>query len=107
MAEGVKGFIFNQFNGLASSPDVQKGVFKATEKLDYSEYGGAPVLGARGIVIKCHGRSKAKALTNAIKLTAGFIKGRLNDLIVAELHKLSAWSTSWFSNWFSWSKEDE
>jgi len=107
MAEGIRGFIFRQFsNGLAESPDVQRAVTKASEKLDYSVYGGAPVLGAHGIVIKCHGRSKALAIANAIKLTAGFIKGRLNDHIVEELRKLSSWS-EWFTKWFSWSKEDE
>ncbi|MCS7202271.1 MAG: phosphate acyltransferase PlsX [Dictyoglomus sp.] len=38
------------------------------KKLDYSEYGGAPLLGVNGIVIISHGRSKAKAIKNAIKL---------------------------------------
>ncbi len=105
MAEGVEGFILRQFsNGLATSPEVQRGVAKATEKLDYSEYGGAPVLGVRGIVIKAHGRSSAKAITNAVKVTSGFIQDRLNDHIVEELRKLSLWS-SWFAKWFSWSKE--
>lgn len=107
MAEGMSGFILRQFsNGLASSPEVQKGVARVNEKLDYSEYGGALVLGSRGIVIKAHGRSKAKAITNAIKLTAGFIGDKLNDHVVAELEKLSMW-TAWFSKWFSWSKEGE
>ena len=37
---------------------------------DYSEYGGAPLLGFKEIVIKAHGRSKAKAIKNAIKVAA-------------------------------------
>ncbi len=107
MVEGVEGFIFSQFsNGLASSPEVQQGLSKAKEKLDYAEYGGAPVLGTRGVVIKAHGRSRAKAIANAVKVTAGFIQDKLNDHIVEELRKLSLWST-WFSKWFSWSKEGE
>ncbi|HYE98705.1 MAG TPA: phosphate acyltransferase PlsX [Planctomycetota bacterium] len=102
MAEGIAGFIFNQLsNGLAANPAV----VKAKDSLDYTEHGGAPVLGCRGIVIKCHGRSKARAITNAVKLAAGFIRGRLNDHIVEDLRKLS-WS-AWFSKWFSWSKEGE
>jgi glycerol-3-phosphate acyltransferase PlsX len=106
MAEGLSDFIFNQFsNGLASSPDVQKGVKKAQDKLDHAEYGGALVMGVRGLVIKCHGRSDARAIANAAKLAARCIKDRLNDHIVAEIHKLS-WS-AWFSKWFSWSKEEE
>lgn len=106
-AEGLGGFLLKQFsNGLAASPDVRRGVEKASQKLDYSEYGGAPVLGVRGIVIKAHGRSRARAITNAIKLTAGFIRGKLNDHIVQELHKLGLWS-QWFTKWFTWSKEGE
>ena len=106
MAEGVKGFIFKQFsNGLSDVPGVKERVDMAADKLDYSAYGGAPILGVRGIVIKAHGRSQARAITNAIKLTAGFIKDKLNDHIVEELRKFP-WST-WFSKWFTWSKEGE
>jgi fatty acid/phospholipid biosynthesis enzyme len=63
------------------------------------------VLGVRGIVIKCHGGSRARTISNAIKLTATFIKDKLNDHIVDDLRKLS-WSSAWFSKWFS-SKEEE
>ncbi|MGB9856954.1 MAG: phosphate acyltransferase PlsX [Dictyoglomaceae bacterium] len=38
------------------------------KKLDYSEYGGAPLLGVNGVVIISHGRSKAKAIKNALKV---------------------------------------
>lgn len=34
---------------------------------DYSEYGGAPLLGINGIVMICHGRSSAKAIKNAVR----------------------------------------
>lgn len=37
-------------------------------KLDYAEYGGAPLLGVNGTVIICHGRSPARAIRNAIRL---------------------------------------
>lgn len=37
-------------------------------RMDYSEYGGAPLLGVNGISIICHGSSKAKAIRNAIKV---------------------------------------
>jgi glycerol-3-phosphate acyltransferase PlsX len=106
MAEGVTSFILSQFqNGSPSTGEIQAGLRKATDQFDHSEYGGAPVLGCRGTVIKSHGRSNAKAITNAVKMTAGFVRGRLNDHIVDELRKLS-WS-KWFTKWFSWSKEGE
>lgn len=44
------------------------GVKKLKAKTDYSEYGGAPILGLEKLVIKAHGRSNAKAIANAIKV---------------------------------------
>ena len=47
------------------------------KRLDYSEYGGAPLLGVGGVVIVAHGRSSAKAVRNAILLAARFSRDRL------------------------------
>jgi glycerol-3-phosphate acyltransferase PlsX len=59
------------------------------QRLDYSEYGGAPLLGLKGCVIICHGRSSAKAVKNAIRFAAEFSKRKLAEKIqaqIAELH---------------------
>jgi glycerol-3-phosphate acyltransferase PlsX len=59
------------------------------QRLDYSEYGGAPLLGVRGCVIICHGRSSAKAVKNAIRFASEFSKRRLAETIqekIADLH---------------------
>jgi len=45
--------------------------------VDYSEYGGAPLLGVGGVVIVGHGRSSAKAIRNAILLADRFSRERL------------------------------
>jgi len=55
------------------------------KRVDYSEYGGAPLLGVRGICIICHGRSNANAIKNAIRVAAEFAKGKLNEKIASEL----------------------
>ena len=58
-------------------------------RLDYSEYGGAPLLGVKGCVIICHGRSSAKAIKNAIRLAAEFSRQGLAEKIqtwIADLH---------------------
>ncbi len=47
---------------------LASGVKRLKKKTDYSEYGGAPILGFEKVVIKAHGRSNAKAITNAIKV---------------------------------------
>ncbi|HTS63957.1 MAG TPA: phosphate acyltransferase PlsX [Candidatus Acidoferrales bacterium] len=59
------------------------GVFR--KRLDYSEYGGAPLLGVRGGCIICHGRSNANAIKNAIRVAAEFSSGNVNQKIEDEL----------------------
>ncbi len=62
-------------------------------RLDYSEYGGAPLLGVKGCVIICHGRSSAKAVKNAIRLAAEFSRQGLAEKIqssIADLHSREA-----------------
>ena len=63
------------------------------KRLDYSEYGGAPLLGVKGCVIICHGRSSAKAIKNAIRFASEFSKHKLAEKIqaqIAELHSREA-----------------
>ena len=55
------------------------------KRLDYSEYGGAPLLGVRGVTIICHGRSNGNAIKNAIRVASEFSAGQLNQLIENEL----------------------
>jgi glycerol-3-phosphate acyltransferase PlsX len=47
---------------------LSSGVKRLKQKADYSEYGGAPILGFKKLVIKAHGRSNAKAIYNAIRV---------------------------------------
>ena len=63
-------------------------------RLDYSEYGGAPLLGIRGITIVCHGRSNANAIKNAIRVAHEFCKHNVNDVIEAEFTKLGLTKTA-------------
>ncbi len=55
------------------------------KRLDYSEYGGAPLLGLHGICVICHGRSSAKAVRNAIRIAKEFAEGKINERIATEL----------------------
>jgi glycerol-3-phosphate acyltransferase PlsX len=54
---------------------------KFKRRVDYSEYGGAPLLGVRGVCIICHGGSNANAIKNAIRVAAEFAEGRVNEKI--------------------------
>jgi glycerol-3-phosphate acyltransferase PlsX len=55
------------------------------KRVDYSEYGGAPLLGVKGVCIVCHGRSNANAIKNAIRVAAEFSRGQINHLIEGDL----------------------
>jgi glycerol-3-phosphate acyltransferase PlsX len=55
------------------------------KRIDYSEYGGAPLLGVRGVNIICHGRSNPNAIKNAIRVAAEFYGGKVNQRIEEEL----------------------
>jgi glycerol-3-phosphate acyltransferase PlsX len=55
------------------------------KKVDYSEYGGAPLLGINGICIISHGSSSPKAIKNAIKQADEFIKNKVNHHIQKDL----------------------
>lgn len=56
------------------------------KKTDYSEYGGAPLLGISKPCIISHGRSTAKAIKNAIKLAGEFYKKGVLDIISTEFN---------------------
>lgn len=60
------------------------------KRVDDSEYGGAPLLGVKGVSIICHGRSSPKAIKNAIRVAAEFAKGRVNEKIEAELDRTAS-----------------
>lgn len=59
---------------------LMRGTLREVKKhVDYSEYGGAPLLGVNGIVMKSHGRSTPKAIKNAIKATIRQVDYRIID----------------------------
>jgi len=55
------------------------------KKMDYSEVGGAPLLGVNGNCVICHGSSSGKAIMNAVRLASNLAKNRLNDHLTQEL----------------------
>lgn len=55
---------------------------------NYSEYGGAPLLGINGVCIICHGRSDANAIYNAIRVGQKVVEKRVNEKIVENVKAL-------------------
>jgi glycerol-3-phosphate acyltransferase PlsX len=61
---------------------LMKEIFdELAKRTDYSEYGGAPLLGVDGVCVICHGRSNERAIKNAISMAAGYVKKNLNESI--------------------------
>jgi len=61
-------------------------------RLDYSEYGGAPLIGIRGVSIICHGRSSSNAIKNAIRVAKEFADNKVNAKLEAELSQLDGYA---------------
>jgi glycerol-3-phosphate acyltransferase PlsX len=57
-------------------------------RLDYEEYGGAPVLGVNGVVLTGHGRSGPRAIRNGIRVAADMARNDLAGAISRELAQL-------------------
>lgn len=65
---------------------LSKPVFdKVKAKLDYAEYGGAFLLGVKAVTIICHGRSKSKAIMNALRLARDLVVAGVNEKIASEI----------------------
>ncbi len=77
----LKSSLISQVGALLSRNAF--GAFK--KRLDYSEYGGAPLLGVRGVSIVGHGSSNERAIMNGIRVAAEFARGGVNERIEQEL----------------------
>jgi glycerol-3-phosphate acyltransferase PlsX len=60
------------------------------KRTDYAEYGGAPLLGVRGVTIIGHGRSNANAIKNAVRVAAELCRSGMNEKIEQELSAAAA-----------------
>ncbi|MGD8190161.1 phosphate acyltransferase PlsX [Brevibacillus ginsengisoli] len=91
--EGAASTIFSQLKKEMTSSFLNKvaaailkpSLVRFKNRMDYAEYGGAPLLGLRQPVIKAHGSSDARAIKNAVLAAARFAKLGVNDLILQEV----------------------
>lgn len=88
-SEGAGNFLKHFFkNHINDSMFLRIGAFfmkslfeKLKKRIDYAEYGGAPLLGIDGHVIICHGKSNAKAIKNGIRQAIAFANSNVNNHI--------------------------
>ena len=69
---------------------IRKAFARFKQRIDYAEYGGAPLLGINGIGIICHGTSDILAYENAVFVAADMIENRVNEVISQALIEYSA-----------------
>ena len=76
LVETVEELLGNELSSTFSSQVgylLSRRAFRRFRKrVDYSEYGGAPLLGVAGLVLVCHGRSSVKAMRNAVVAASRF-----------------------------------
>jgi len=84
LAEGVRDMLRSVLGG----SDALQGMSSFMSQFDYSEYGGAPLLGVDGVVIIAHGSSSPKAIKNAVKVAARFVDTDLDARIVEKVREV-------------------
>jgi glycerol-3-phosphate acyltransferase PlsX len=67
--------------GWLSAVPAAPGLLKMKKQMDYKEYGGAPLLGINGVVIKAHGSSDAKAIFHAVRQAKACVEGTVGEAI--------------------------
>lgn len=96
LMEGMVGAIFTLLKGVfyknlgtkLAAAALKGGLKEMKTQMDYTEYGGAPLLGINGCVIKAHGSSKAKAICSAVKQAIAYLDKDVTGLIADEVAKI-------------------
>lgn len=83
LAEGLLGSILSEVRSVdeALAPRTEAALAEVRRKHDYSEYGGAPLLGVSKPCFICHGRSNERAIGNSVLAASSFCRRELNDTI--------------------------
>ena len=87
VSEGLAEYLVRTMFGLMQKSGVEPERMGAVKhgiipRIDFSEYGGALLLGVKGCVTICHGRSRAPAFANAIRFACRAMDAKVNDHIV-------------------------
>lgn len=81
LMKNIKGIFMKSIITKLSALMLKSGLSDFKKKMDYTEYGGAALLGVRKPVIKAHGSSNAKAFKNAIRQAVLFAETGVNEKI--------------------------
>lgn len=88
--ESVAAFIMSRVREAAANANVELDLTRAFAGLDYTEYGGAPLLGVNGVTIICHGGSPPRAIRNAIRVAVTAVNHDMVQHIQSRLERLAS-----------------
>lgn len=77
LKQGIQESLRSRLGGLLLKPALKR----IAKRMDYTEYGGAPLLGVDGVCIIAHGSSNAKAIKNAIRVAMESVQADLPGVI--------------------------
>ncbi len=77
--------ILNKILILTGLIGMKRSLKNLNKRIDYTEYGGAPLLGVNGVCIISHGISNARAITSAVHAAGKFFDKKINEQILNEL----------------------
>ena len=81
MMKMVKGILYKNIISKVAALMIKGGLTNLKKKFDYSEHGGAPLIGVKAPVIKAHGSSDAKAIKSSVKQAIAFAStGVIEDI---------------------------
>lgn len=91
VADTIKKLLLKEISsswlGRLAYPLIAGPLLNLKRRIDYAEFGGAPLLGVNGITMICHGRSSAKAIKNALRRAKGMAEGRVHELIQRDIEE--------------------
>jgi glycerol-3-phosphate acyltransferase PlsX len=85
--QAAMGSARSKIGALLMKPSLRQ----VKRRMDYSEYGGAPLLGLAGLLVKAHGSSNRKAFANAVKVTSDLLGSGITQKMAeaCQIHKRS------------------
>jgi phosphate acyltransferase len=87
--ESVSAFVIELLERALQEAETRLDLESVFRVIDYSEYGGAPLLGVNGVSIICHGQSSPKAIRNAIRVASQAVRSSMVSHIARELAESS------------------
>jgi len=86
LLKAIKGGIMSSLRAKIGGILIKPALKETMKKFDSSEYGGAPLLGLNGLVVKTHGSSKAKEVTTTILQCVSFKEAQISEKISSKIN---------------------